>query len=515
MFLHNPSSFVYIGGFILIGTYLWFIKEYPINYIILCLSVFLLIAYELRSLLFDKQQAFIYLISLICNLMIIRLTFFNNEALQIILLVALVIEAMYLDIKPYLILYFLTSIIFSLSFVLPLSFMVVLLSVLLSKESKLIAIILYVMIAYGMKLPLMEIVVLTGCFLSVYNMTFEKYIQVESNNDNQSSIVLLERLADICKEFKDDDRMASFEMVLRSSKEELQRLNEDHIKSSQIKDILRSYYYDVIDVDVTYNSALYINLKLNDINKYDIKEEIIPILTNYLKSSVYLMEYAKANMLHSYHECTLVVYPFIKVKYDYWQNGKDKVCGDYIMALRQQEQQLFILSDGMGYGVKAKEQSSMVAKILMELTCVKMPFMSVLRLMNEILLARQLDSYATLDLLCVDTILKQAYLYKAGSFDTYLVRNNKVYSFKSDSIPLGIVSKIDVNVYSFKVQCDDVIVMVSDGFEHKNLKRWILDNASKSTSVMVKNICSEREKAGVDDDVSILVIRMENCFNFL
>ena len=78
-----------------------------------------------------------------------------------------------------------------------------------------------------------------------------------------------------------------------------------------------------------------------------------------------------------------------------------------------------------------------------------------------------------------------------------------------------MVSKIDVNVYSFKVQYEDVIIMVSDGFEHPHLKKWILENAMKSTGMMVKNIYAEREKCGIDDDVSILVLRMENCFNFL
>lgn len=515
MFLHNPSSFVYGSGLILLVVFGKLIKQYPESYLIICCVLYLLIAYEMRSLLFEKNQAFIFLVTVIVNCLVMQLTFFNNEVLKLVLLSVLAFEAMYLDIKPYLILFFISCILYSLSFTLSSSFFCVLLCILLSKESKVIAILLYVITAYSMDISVFEIAIMTGCFLVAFNMTFEKYTHIDITSENQSSIILMERLADICHEFPDDSRMQSMETVLRSSGEEMRRMNEEHTKAMQIRDILAGYYYDVINVELTYNAALYVKIKMNDVTKTEIKEEVIPILESFLKTPVYLMEYSKANMLHSYHECTLVVYPFIKVKYDYLQSGKDTVCGDYIMALKQGEQQMFVLSDGMGYGVKAKEQSSLVAKILMELSYVNMPFLSVLRLLNDILMARQLDSYATLDLLSVDTITKQAYLYKAGSFDTYLVRNNKVYSFKSDSIPLGIVSKIDVNVYSFKVQYEDVIIMVSDGFEHPHLKKWILENAMKSTGMMVKNIYAEREKCGIDDDVSILVLRMENCFNFL
>lgn len=515
LLLHNPSVYVYVSGLAILYIYMLFVKNYPIKYTIIYAIIFLLIAYELRSLLFERQQAFLFLISCICNCLIIQLTFLNNDTLKLLIMGVLLVEAMYLDLRQYLVVFLATSILQSLSFELSASLIILLISIIISKESKSIALIMYWLMAYGTNASLFEISVITACFLMVYNISFETYINNIKEEDNQSSIVLLNRLADICGEFIDDERMKSFETVLRTSSEELQKMNEEHMKENQIKDILQSYYYDVISVDMTYNGALYINLKMNDISKGEVKEEILPLLGSYLKTPVYLMEYARANMLHSYHECVLVVYPYIKVKYDYLQSSKGNVCGDSIMALKQNEQQMFILSDGMGHGEKAKEQSSLVAKILLDLSQVRMPFMSVLKLMNEILLVRGLECYATLDLLCIDTVMRQAYLYKAGSFDTYLIRNDKVYSFKSDSIPLGIISKIDVNLYSFKVQCDDLLVLVSDGFEHPSLKKWILDSANSSTGVMVKNIFNERSMVGVDDDMSILVIKVENCFNFL
>lgn len=338
-----------------------------------------------------------------------------------------------------------------------------------------------------------------------------------SNYD--SSTRLLKQFSKICRSMVnagvESPIIQVISDVFEMSAQELETLHQYEHYPSLIKEILEVYHYELHNIELHYENALFISLKLYNTNKLDIKNTVIPILETALHTTLYLQDYQKANFLHSYHECVLVAHPCISIKYDYLQKAKQEVCGDEINILSRFEKRVFFLSDGMGEGYKAKNQSEFAISFLSELFLIGIPFTQMIRIINQFLLLKQSESFATLDIICIDTLSKQCYLYKAGSAQTYLVRDTMVHSFEAQSLPLGIVSRISPDVYCFELKENDLIVMMSDGAESEVMEQWLMELQDKQPSSLLKEIYSRKEKENIVDDLSIVALRIQNNFHFL
>ena len=333
-----------------------------------------------------------------------------------------------------------------------------------------------------------------------------------------SSTRLLKQFSKICRSMVNAGVESSIIQVIsdvfENSARELEALNHYEHYPTLIKEILEVYRYELYDIETHYDNALFLSLKLYNTNKLDIKNTVIPILETALHTSLYLQDYQRANFLHSYHECILVAHPCISIKYDYLQKEKQEVCGDEINVLSKFEKRVFFLSDGMGEGYKAKNQSEFAISFLSELFLIGIPFTQMIRIINQFLLLKQSESFATLDIVCIDTLSKQCYIYKAGSSQTYLMRDKMVHSFEAQSLPLGIVSRIAPDVYCFELKEEDLIVMMSDGAESEDMEQWLMELQEKQPSALLREIYSRKEMENIVDDFSMLALRVQNNFHF-
>lgn len=202
------------------------------------------------------------------------------------------------------------------------------------------------------------------------------------------------------------------------------------------------------------------------------------------------------------------------------------LCGDNFTHMEINDGKYMIaISDGMGKGKKAYEESSITIDILEKMVDAKIDDEIVVNTINNILLLKSSDEmFSTIDLGILD--LKRGYLdtVKMGACSTYIIRENgEVDLISSSSLPVGILSDINLDRQQVKVKDGDYIVMVSDGIvdagKNKNMgDNWLiyfLQQINTTNPREISNLLIDKaleiQNGNVEDDMTALVTKI--CIN--
>ena len=125
----------------------------------------------------------------------------------------------------------------------------------------------------------------------------------------------------------------------------------------------------------------------------------------------------------------------------------------------------FILSDGMGKGFKAAEESRLVAERLRKLLREGVSAATAIKAVNKAMLESKRGGYtfATVDMTIIELANRRARFYKMGAATSFLVRDNSVRRVEHPALPVGILSRLKLRAVSVEIRPGDIIVMVSDG----------------------------------------------------
>lgn len=143
----------------------------------------------------------------------------------------------------------------------------------------------------------------------------------------------------------------------------------------------------------------------------------------------------------------------------------EPVCGDSSACLQLPDGNVLIaISDGKGSGKGARLQSQETIRLLTRMICAGFSPESAVRLTNTTL-AGQMDeeSFATLDLVLINTVTGYADFMKSGACSTFILRNRTVKRISSSSLPAGIIEEADIEHKQEVLQNDDWLILVSDG----------------------------------------------------
>lgn len=202
------------------------------------------------------------------------------------------------------------------------------------------------------------------------------------------------------------------------------------------------------------------------------------------------------------------------------------VCGDNYTHMNINDGKYMVaISDGMGKGKKAYEESSVTIDILEKMMDAKIEDEVVIDTINNMLLLKSSDEemFSTLDLGIID--LKRGVLdtIKMGACSTYIKRDTKdIDLITSSSLPVGILSEIRCDRKAVKVKDGDYIIMVSDGIldagKNNNLgDNWLIDFMHKVDTTNPKKIANlildralEIQNGVVEDDMTVLVTKLIN-----
>jgi stage II sporulation protein E len=142
-------------------------------------------------------------------------------------------------------------------------------------------------------------------------------------------------------------------------------------------------------------------------------------------------------------------------------------CGDSMRCFSDGQDHFFaLLCDGMGSGEAAAVTSACSVLLLERMLRAGVGMDTALSLLNRYLLSRtggMAEISSTVDLLSLNLFTGRARLVKSGAADTLILRNGQIFTISSRTLPLGILSGVDMQVIPFFPQAGDMIVMMSDG----------------------------------------------------
>ncbi|NMB32821.1 MAG: stage II sporulation protein E [Clostridium sp.] len=128
--------------------------------------------------------------------------------------------------------------------------------------------------------------------------------------------------------------------------------------------------------------------------------------------------------------------------------------GKYILAL----------SDGMGTGKRAFDQSRTAIGLLEQFMETGFEREVAIKLINSILLLKSdEDSFATIDLCAIDLYDGGVEFVKIGAVQSFIKREQKVEVIKTVSLPVGILSDVETQLVCRNIDNGDFIIMVTDG----------------------------------------------------
>lgn len=124
------------------------------------------------------------------------------------------------------------------------------------------------------------------------------------------------------------------------------------------------------------------------------------------------------------------------------------------------------ISDGMGSGEKACEDSGMVVDLLEKLLEAGFERHTAIQMINGALIAcDEEQNMSTLDMCEIDLRTGNCTFLKVGASISFLKRKNMVEIIKGDSLPLGIFHQMELNEEQVQIKDGDYIIMISDGIE--------------------------------------------------
>lgn len=190
--------------------------------------------------------------------------------------------------------------------------------------------------------------------------------------------------------------------------------------------------------------------------------------------------------------------------YSFFEAGDKNFCG--------------VLSDGMGSGEKACEDSEVVVEMVERFLEAGFSHSLCVQMVNDMLLAGgEGKKISTLDMCSVNLYTGEALFLKAGAAYGILKRDSHVEKIPSVSLPLGVFHEVEMSRYEKKLLEGDTVFLFSDGIVdcfpgedgEKFLKSILMDIPYKNPTEMANYIMKYVIQAGqgrIKDDMTVLVM---------
>ncbi|WP_181351170.1 stage II sporulation protein E [Thalassobacillus sp. CUG 92003] len=181
------------------------------------------------------------------------------------------------------------------------------------------------------------------------------------------------------------------------------------------------------------------------------------------------------------------------------------------------------ISDGMGNGERAHEESVETLRLLKQILQSGIKEEVAIQSINSILALRTSDEiFSTLDLAIIDLHQASSKFIKIGSTPSFIKRGSKILTVESGNLPMGIIQDVDVDMISEQLKSGDLLIMMSDGMmegpKHVEnvelwLKRKIREINSEDPQTIADVLLEEvirSQSGGIVDDITVLVARIDH-----
>lgn len=127
-------------------------------------------------------------------------------------------------------------------------------------------------------------------------------------------------------------------------------------------------------------------------------------------------------------------------------------------------QAVMSISDGMGSGTDAYNDSETVIELLEQMLESGVREESAVKLINTVMmLNKDAAAPATIDIGIIDLYSGVCSFVKSGAACTFIKRGSWVECIRSTTMPVGVLHNVDMETASKKLYDGDIIIMISDG----------------------------------------------------
>ncbi|MBO5484638.1 MAG: SpoIIE family protein phosphatase [Lachnospiraceae bacterium] len=194
----------------------------------------------------------------------------------------------------------------------------------------------------------------------------------------------------------------------------------------------------------------------------------------------------------------------------------EEVSGDTFSCLSLPNGELLLaLSDGMGSGESALEDSQTVIELLEQMTEAGFSKISAMRLINSLYMPEEEDThYATADVVVLNLYQGVCQFIKNGAAATWLRRGKEVERVEGQALPVGVVQDAEPYLGKTQINSGDYVIMMTDGIadvfsgREEELENLLLEKKIVNPQELAEYILEETiERCGgfAYDDMSVIV----------
>ncbi|MBQ2800044.1 MAG: SpoIIE family protein phosphatase [Lachnospiraceae bacterium] len=199
----------------------------------------------------------------------------------------------------------------------------------------------------------------------------------------------------------------------------------------------------------------------------------------------------------------------------------ERISGDNFAFIEGNDNKSVIaLSDGMGSGLLACQESEMVIELIEQFMEAGFCKETAARMINSSMVTTSGSQlYSTIDISEIDLRSGICEFLKVGAATTFIKRGSWVETIQSTSLPAGMFEQADFDTTAKKLYDGDYIIMISDGTmdciagegKENQLKNIILNTKVENPRDMAEYIMEEivsKSDGYIPDDMTILVTGM-------
>jgi stage II sporulation protein E len=180
------------------------------------------------------------------------------------------------------------------------------------------------------------------------------------------------------------------------------------------------------------------------------------------------------------------------------------------------------VSDGMGNGERAAQESSAAVALLQKLLKAGFDEQVAIKTVNSVLLLRSNEEiFTTMDLALIDLFTAKAEFLKIGSAPSFVKRGKEVFTVRGENIPIGILNEIEIQSVEQELREGDLLILISDGiydspkhvYDKEDWLRRQIErfdtNDPQAVADMLVELAVRINHGQIADDMTAVVARIE------
>ncbi len=144
---------------------------------------------------------------------------------------------------------------------------------------------------------------------------------------------------------------------------------------------------------------------------------------------------------------------------------KEDVSGDNFSILKLENGEFMLaLSDGMGTGMEAGEESETVMSLLEQMIEAGFKAETAIKLINSsLVLKSDKQTFSTIDIGIINLFTGMCEFIKIGAAAAFIKREDWVETITSTTLPIGMFGNVDYDTVTKKLYEGDIVVLLTDG----------------------------------------------------